>query len=97
PRVLVVGDSSAGLRTLSEVTDPEEVAALMQSVTAAQDASLSRGFQNLVQKFNADYDGRTRAEQEGGDEGEVHVDRTRDTLSGLAGRIRVLGSGGKTA
>lgn len=90
-RVLVVGDSSTGLRTLADLDDPEEVASLLQSVTASSERSVTKSFNSLVSRFNTDYDGRGRVADEGGDHQEVHLDRTRDSLSGLASRLRSLG------
>lgn len=90
-RVLVVGDSSTGLRTLADLDDPEEVASLLQSVTAAGERSVTKSFNSLVSRFNTDYEGKDRLAEEGGDHHEVHLDRTRDSLSGLASRLRSLG------
>ncbi len=89
-RVLVVGDSSSGLRTLANLDDPEEVAALLQTVTTDQDHSVSKTFHSLVSRFNGDYDGKMQLADEGGDVAEHRVDRTRDSLSGLASRLRSL-------
>ncbi|MEM7681088.1 MAG: flagellar biosynthetic protein FliO [Planctomycetota bacterium] len=49
-RILVVSDSSAGARTLSEVEDPEEVAQLLESVRAAQPKSFTGGFRSVLNK-----------------------------------------------
>ncbi|MEO1237479.1 MAG: flagellar biosynthetic protein FliO [Planctomycetota bacterium] len=92
-RVLVVGDSSSGLRTLADLDDPEEVAGLLQSVTAGSERSLSGGFNQLVARFNGEYDGEARTKVEGGDPDEFRLDRTRDSLSGLVSRLRTLAPG----
>lgn len=96
-RVLVVGDSSSGLRTLADLDDPEEVASLLQSVTADGERSVTKSFNALVSRFNTDYDGSDRRADEGADSGEVHRDRTRDSLSGLTSRLRSLGGKGGAA
>ncbi|MBB6430751.1 FliO/MopB family protein [Algisphaera agarilytica] len=93
-RVLVVGDSSSGLNTLADVTDPEEVASLLQAVSTHSDRSVSKNFNSLVSRFNTEYDGKARVGLEGGDASEVHLDRTRDSLSGLASKLRNLGGRG---
>ena len=93
-RVLVVGDSSTGLRTLADLDDPEEVAALLQSVESGRPASVSRGFQDLIGRFNREYDARDERAEEGGDDGEVRLDRTRDSLAGLRSRLGVIGGKG---
>ncbi|MEM8739355.1 MAG: flagellar biosynthetic protein FliO [Planctomycetota bacterium] len=90
-RVLVVGDSSTGLRTLANLDEPEEVASILQSVTTAGDRSVSKSFNSLVARFNGEYEGKTRAQVEGGDHQEARFDQTRDSLSGLAARLRSLG------
>ncbi|MEM1110060.1 MAG: flagellar biosynthetic protein FliO [Planctomycetota bacterium] len=96
-RVLVVGDSSSGLNTLADVDDPEEVASLLQSVSAHGERSASKSFNALVSRFNGDYEGKTRVSLEGGDGQEVHLDRTRDSLSGLTSKLRALGGQGGAA
>ncbi len=96
-RVLVVGDSGGGgLRTLADLNDAEEVAAVLQSVTAGQETSVSRSFNALVSRFNHDAEGGGRESrlELGGDDSEVRMDRTRDALSGLASRLRTLGGAG---
>lgn len=88
-RLLVVGDSSAGLRTLSQIDDPQEVADLLTAVTSQKDQSISKNFTQLLSRFNGDYD-KPRLADEGGDDSEVIFDRTRDRISGLANRIRTF-------
>ena len=91
-RVLVVGDSGGGgLRTLADLDDPEEVASVLQSVTAGRETSATRSFNALISRFQQDPAGPSRRDLEGGDDGEIHLDRTRDALSGLANRLRTLG------
>lgn len=96
-RVLVVGDSSSGLSTLADVTDPEEVASLLQTVSAHGERSVSKSFNSLVSRFNGDYDADDRVALEGGDSSEVHLDRTRNSLSGLSSKLRTLGGKGDAA
>jgi len=96
-RVLVVGDSSSGLSTLADVTDPEEVATLLQSVSTHSDRSVTKSFNSLVSRFNGDYDTQSQLDLEGGDSSEIHLDRTRDSLSGLTSKLRTLGGKGGAA
>ncbi len=96
-RVLIVGDSSSGLNTLADVTDPEEVASLLQSVSSHSERSVSKSFSAMVGRFNGDYDADDRLALEGGDSSEVHLDRTRNSLSGLSSKLRTLGSKGGAA
>ena len=92
-RVLVVGDSAGGMRTLANIDDPDEISSLLSSVGASRSNSITEGFSNLVDRFNTDFD--DSAELEGADNSEIVVDQTRDQLSGLLSRVRSLSKGGK--
>lgn len=94
-RVLVVGDSVAGLRTLAQIDDPDEVASLLAATTAQAPHSVTRGFATLMGRFNRQYDEGQRLLAEGGDESEHAVDRARDGLSSLLARVRATRSGGE--
>jgi flagellar protein FliO/FliZ len=89
-RILVVGDSPAGLRTLANVDDAEEVASLLAAVSAAKPNSITGGFSQLLSRFNGDYESQV-VDTEGGDDGEHHVDRARSSIGGLLSRIRTVG------
>ncbi|MFA9478660.1 FliO/MopB family protein [Phycisphaerales bacterium AB-hyl4] len=106
-RVLIVGDSANGLRTLANVDDPEEIADLLTAVTASRETSVTKGFSQLLGRFHGDYDAPTadadgvgsptdfRFDDEGGDRSEHLVDRARDSVSSLMSRLRVMsGKGG---
>lgn len=95
-RILVVSDSPGGMRTLSDIDDPEEVASLIGAVSAAHDSSLTRNFTRMLQGFNGQYD-RTRPDDEGGDDHEHTLDRARDSISSLIARVRLLGDRGGAA
>ncbi len=84
-RVLVVGDSSAGLRTLTTVDDPEEVADLLQATSAGQ----RRSFDRTLDRFDAQHDAEL-----GGDDSEHRIDRARDSVSSLLARLRTVGGRG---
>ena len=96
-RGLVVGDGGGSLNTLASLDDPEEVASVLQSVQSQQPTSVSQGFAQLMGRFGGEADGRGSVKELGGDASEIHVDRTRDALSGLSSRIRNLGGRGGTA
>ena len=93
-RILIVGDSSAGLQTLANIDDPEEVAGLLATVAAERSNNISGGFRHLLGRFNSEYHNDLRKIEEGNDTSERHVDRARDQLSGLLSRIRTLTSRG---
>jgi len=89
-RILVVGDSPAGLRTLANVDDPEEVASLLTAITAAQPTSMSQGFSQLMHRFNNEYE-RPEEELDGRDAEGPRLDRARYSVSGLLSRLRHVG------
>lgn len=91
-RVLIVGDSPGGMRTLADVTDPEEVADLLAAVTSSRDGSITRGFSQVVSRFQGDYE-TPNPELEGADAGEHRLDRAREALSSTLSRMRTLASG----
>ncbi|MFA7237640.1 MAG: flagellar biosynthetic protein FliO [Phycisphaeraceae bacterium] len=81
-RIVVAGQTPAGLDTLTEFDDPDQVAAILTQIQAARPHSISRAFGSLLKQADKDY--------APGDEQEHIVDRTRDSMSGLLGRIRSL-------
>ncbi len=90
-RILVVGDSPAGLRTLAHVDDPEEIASLLTAISAAKPNSISQNFSQLLNRFNGEYESDA-LDVEGGDAAEHRIDRARNSLSGLLARIRTAGT-----
>lgn len=91
-RVLVVSDSSAGMRTLASLEDPEEVADVLGSVSAAKPASISRGFSQLLQRFGDDHEQDAHA----GLEDDLHkpTGKVKESVSGLLSRVRAMGREG---
>lgn len=87
-RVIVASDSPAGMRTLAEIDDPEEVALLLAETAARTTQGVRGGFRQLMGKLNRDYDAAERHAAEGGDDAEHFVDRARDRLSALRSRIQ---------
>ena len=96
-RILAVGDSSAGLRTLANIEDPEEVADLLAATMAAKPSSITKGFNQLFNRFNSDYTDEIRRVEEGGDTSENRVDRARDQVSSLLSRVRTMANRGDVA
>ncbi len=93
-RVLVVGDSATGMRTLAQIDDAEEIADLLAAVSSAKPSSISAGFRQMLTGFTGEYTRDERAAV-GGDEQEMRVDRARDKVGGLVGKIRsIAGKGG---
>jgi flagellar biogenesis protein FliO len=100
-RIVVVAQTPAGMNTLTEINDEEQIAALMARFEAAKPQSLSVGFKSLLSRFDRDHDVPTGTEveassiDEGGDSNERHLDRTRDSLGDLMARIRSYDPEGK--
>lgn len=89
-RVLVVGHTGANVSTLSELTDPEEVAGVLGQIQASKTNSMSKSFSQVMKGLDGEYQSPLQLQQEGGDGAEQFVDRTRDQVSGLMSRIRAL-------
>ncbi|QQE11202.1 flagellar biosynthetic protein FliO [Planctomycetota bacterium] len=94
-RILICSDSSNGTRTLSEITDPEEVAEMLAHTSAAKDNSLSKSFNNMLGRYGADYDKQGRHPDEGLDTVEFQSDSARESVSKLLSKVRdMAGKGG---
>ncbi len=92
-RVLVVSDSSAGMRTLASLQDPEEVADILGAVSAAKPTSISKGFGQLLHRFTNDHE----TQDSGLDavtDGRETPGMARDSVAGLLSRVRNLGRQG---
>ncbi len=94
-RMLVVSESAAGLSTLADIDDPQEVATLLQAATSARPHSATSAFASLMGRFGSQYGDSDRIEDEGEDTEEFQLDRARDQVSGILSRVRnTLGPGG---
>lgn len=90
-RVLLVSDSGNNMRTLTELTDPDEVAQILQAVTAAKPHSMTQNFTSMLGRFNTQLDEHDdQGDEQGNDQGEVFVDRARDRLSVLRSRLKTM-------
>jgi len=87
-RILVVGDSAAGLRTLAELTDPQEIGGILAEIAQSESTGIRRSFGQLLGRLNGEYDTAERTAVEGGDDSEHVIDRARDQLSSLLSRVR---------
>lgn len=94
-RVVVVGDAGGGLSTLAEIDDEQEVADLLQSVSASRSTSAASGFGDLYRQMT----GRAAARTDPGDRdaglpgrstdaGEAYTDRSQDEVRRLLSRVR---------
>ncbi len=86
-RILLVGQTpSTGLRTLAEISDPQDVTRVLSQVAAGKPSSITRSFGSIVQRLDAFHDDSAH----GRDEDEVKLDRARDRLSNLLTKVRTL-------
>ena len=92
-RILVLGDSAQGLTNLATIDDADEIAGLLKSVAAGRPNSISRGFSQLLGRFNHEYPDDGLGTAAGLDRGEQRTDRARDEVSGLLSRVRALSRG----
>ncbi len=91
-RVLLVGESANGLRTLDTIADPEEVADVLTRVASRQSNSATAGFSQMLSRFHGQFDESAEGKEEGGDSGEFMVDRARDQVMNVLGRVRSMQS-----
>lgn len=96
-RLLLLGETPQGINTLAQIDSPEEIAAILQSLTAGQPSSSTQAFQNLLDRMGSDYDDRLRLADEGRDNQETNVDRARNGVGGLLSRVQSLGVRGGQA
>jgi len=86
-RVIIAGQTQAGLNTLASFDDPDDVAEVLAHVQAAKPASITEGFSKLMKQFDRGYD---PDRDDGTDRDEHVVDRARNDVTGLLTRIRSL-------
>ncbi len=95
-RIIVASDSAQGMRTLAQITEPEEVAQVMATVSAGSPGSMSRNFSQLISGFSGEYDSR-KLQDEGADESEHAFDSARNSISSLLSRVRTIAGQGGTS
>lgn len=95
-RLLVVGDSGSQMNALCEITDPDEVAALVGQLRDEKLPIPSRAFGSLFgrsrQAFDPDEAARGAAQNElrEPEEADAPVATAREELNGLRDRVRLL-------
>ena len=95
-RVLIVSDSPAGMRTLAQVSDPEEVAELLGLVDASAPASMTDSFQGVMKKLSGQWSDGDEPQFDSDPEmsAGVGVDRSQGAMSSLRGRLAMLSKAG---
>lgn len=89
-RIIVVGESAAGLNALATIDEPDEVAGLLRTVAGDQPGSITRSFSQLLDRFNSQYPDSERADADRFAVSEHATGRARDEVSGLLSRLRSL-------
>lgn len=96
-RVIIAGQTQAGLNTLGVIDDPTEVAQVLAQAEAARPASISQSFSRLLSNFekqsnelddrdtDLSFDSKANVDVAPSDS---RLDRTRGELAGLAARLR---------
>lgn len=96
-RLVVVGDSGQQMNPLCEITDAEEMAALLGQIQAEKRESTGNPFGALFGRAGSDFaekedelprSGDVADEDEDSSTGPSGVDETRDELSGLMDKVR---------
>jgi flagellar biogenesis protein FliO len=89
-RILVVGDSAQGLNPLTAVEDPQEVADLLTAVTQQQQDSATNNFRQMMGRVSGRFDQSAWAREQGRDDSEHTLDRSREELASLLSRVRAM-------
>ena len=100
-RVLVVSDSTAGMRTLASVEDAEEVAELLGAIDSAKATSMSQSFGSVMKKLSGQWSGEEEGLDDDSDmivaEPGSAVDQAAGALSRVRGRLASLTDAGGRA
>ncbi|MEM1209893.1 MAG: flagellar biosynthetic protein FliO [Planctomycetota bacterium] len=91
-RIVVVGDAGGSLSTLAEIDDEQEVAELLQSVSANRSNSAASGFRDLYRQMAGGpaerADRRDDALDPAADPRDAYGDRSQDEVRRLLSRVR---------
>lgn len=89
-KVIIAGQTPAGLNPLATLEDPEEVAWILGQVESTKANSISQGFKKLMQGFDKEYQPDVVTDETGNDTDEHLVDRSHEEVSGLLARLKHL-------
>lgn len=92
-RILVVSDSTAGMRTLASVNEPEEVAALLGAIDAAKSSSMTQNFGSVMKKLSGQWADEETLGAQAQDSAEAPADsigKARGALSQVRSRLASL-------
>ena len=95
-RMVVVGDSGTNLSSISEITDPDEVAQLIAQLSEDHRSIETRSFVNLFGKARQDFDEQEVSSGEKNslvtDDSPEEIEATQSELHGLISKVRDLSS-----
>jgi flagellar biogenesis protein FliO len=92
-RVIVAGQTPAGINTLASIDDPQEVADLLAQCKSKREQSITGSFQRLMAQVGGQDDANDLNDtRPANDEQLLH--RTRGQLSGVLDRLRGMKKGG---
>jgi flagellar biogenesis protein FliO len=83
--IVVASQGPAGMQPLTTLDDPEDVAQVLTQVRSHEANSISASFRKMLQGADGHFG---ESSETGADNEEQYVDRTRDQLSSLLGRMR---------
>lgn len=102
-RILVVSDSTAGMRTLASVQDAEEVAELLGAVESARSSSMTQNFGSVMKKLSGQWSGEDEVLDDASElprseaAGSSAVDQAAGALSQVRGRLAAFSDAGGRA
>lgn len=100
-RILVVNDSTNGMRTLASIEDPEEVADLLGAIEADRPTSMTKSFSGMMSRLSSNWSDSDAelddVSREDALEDGVGFDQTRGAVSSVRGRLAALSGGGMKA
>lgn len=91
--VVVVGEGTQGLNTLTQITDDIQVAAILAKVKASEKGSISKNFQKMLGRFEDGYEPETSSGAESAEQGDYKPGGKHSQLSDLISKIRQSGRG----
>ncbi|MGB7158585.1 MAG: flagellar biosynthetic protein FliO [Tepidisphaeraceae bacterium] len=96
-RLVVVGDSGQQMNPLCEITDPDEMAALIGQIQEEKRESMSNAFGSLFGRAGSDFGKDAQPQRsvdatddEDDSEGPSDVRETREELNGLMDKVRLM-------
>ncbi|MFK7789419.1 MAG: FliO/MopB family protein [Phycisphaeraceae bacterium] len=100
-RILIVSDSTTGMRTLASVQDAEEVAELLGTIDSAKSTSMTQNFGSVMKKLSGQWSAEDDVLDDASDgpvsEPSAALDQAEGALSRVRGRLAALSDTGGRA